>query len=104
MTNVLLQKTTLNYITVHRGIGIDKQFFLVFQSLQSFELYLTHSQTSNFTLFKTERVFRGQFEINENSIKLSKLVANTKGKGEMAYYKQFLLFSQCFQMTCTAEM
>ena len=32
--------------------------------------------------------------------KLSKQVENTVGKGEIARYEQFLLFSQCFQKTC----
>ena len=34
----------------------------------------------------------------------SKWVENTKGKEEIACYKQFLLFPQCFQKTCTADM
>ena len=28
----------------------------------------------------------------------------TLGKGETAHYGQFLLFPQCFQKTCTADM
>ena len=33
-----------------------------------------------------------------------KKVENTVGKGEIArYYKQFLLFPQCFQKACTAD-
>ena len=31
---------------------------------------------------------------------LSKGVENTVGKGEIACYKQFLLFPQCFQKAC----
>ena len=31
-----------------------------------------------------------------------KRVENTVGKGEIARYKRFLLFPQCFQKTCTA--
>ena len=31
-------------------------------------------------------------------------VDNTVGKGEIARYEQFLLFPQCFQKACTAEM
>ena len=34
---------------------------------------------------------------------LSERVKNTVGKGEIAHYKQFLLFPQCFQKTCTAD-
>ena len=56
-----------------------------------------------FTLFQTERVCRRQFQIDENSRKLSKRAENTVGKGEIARYEQFLLFPLCFQKTCTAE-
>ena len=35
-----------------------------------------------------------------NGRKLSKPVENTVGKGEIARYEQFLLFSQCFQKDC----
>ena len=37
------------------------------------------------------------FKFDENGRKLSKQVENTVGKGEIAHYKQFLLFPQCFQ-------
>ena len=40
------------------------------------------------------------FKFYENGRKLSKLVENTVGKGEIARYKQFLLFPQCFQKAC----
>ena len=40
------------------------------------------------------------FEFHENSRQLSKRVENTVGKGEIAHYKQFLLFPQCFQKAC----
>ena len=33
-----------------------------------------------------------------------KLVENTVGEGEIAHCKQFLLFPQCFQKTCTVDM
>ena len=33
-----------------------------------------------------------------------KQVENTVGKGEIARYEQFLLFPQCFQQTCIADM
>ena len=39
-----------------------------------------------------------------NGRKFSKQVENTAGKGEIARYKQFLLFSQCFPNTCTVDM
>ena len=37
------------------------------------------------------------FIFGKNGRKLSKRVENTVGKGEIAPYEQFLLFSQCFQ-------
>ena len=37
------------------------------------------------------------FKFDENSRKFSKQVENTVGKGEIAHYKQFLLFPHCFQ-------
>ena len=44
------------------------------------------------------------FNFGENGRNLYKRVEHTAGKGEIAHYKQFLLFPQCFQMTCTADM
>ena len=43
------------------------------------------------------------FKFEEIGRKLSKWLENTVGKGEIARYKQFLLFPQCFQKTCTAD-
>ena len=40
------------------------------------------------------------FKFQENSIKFSKQVENTVGKGEIARYEQFLLFPQCLQKAC----
>ena len=40
------------------------------------------------------------FKFDENGRKLSKRVENTVGKGEIARYKQFLIFPQCFQKAC----
>ena len=40
------------------------------------------------------------FKFHENSRKFSKQVENTVGKGEIARYKQFVLFPQCFQKAC----
>ena len=52
---------------------------------------------TNFRLFQPERVCRRQFQFDENGKKYSKRVENTVGKGEIARYKLFLLFPQCFQ-------
>ena len=43
------------------------------------------------------------FKLDENGRKFSKWVENTVGKGEIAHCEQFLLFSQCFPKTCTAD-
>ena len=47
---------------------------------------------TNFRLFQPRINCKQQFQIE-----------NTVGKGEIAHYKQFLLFSHCFQKTCTAD-
>ena len=65
---------------------------------------LTRSQTTNFRLFQTERICRRQLSIDENGRNFSKRIENTAGKGKIARYKQFFLFPQCFQKTCTADM
>ena len=40
------------------------------------------------------------FELDENGRKFSKQVENTVGKGEIAFYEQFLLFPQYFKFHC----
>ena len=57
---------------------------------------LTHYQTTNFRLFQAERVFR----FDENGRKLFKKVEKAVGKGEIARYKEFLLYPHCFQKAC----
>ena len=52
---------------------------------------LTISQTTTFRLFETEKR------------KFSQRVENTVGKGEIARYEQFLLFTQCFQKTSSTD-
>ena len=44
------------------------------------------------------------FKFDVNGRKLSKRIENTVGKGEIARYKQFLLFQQCFQKACFPGM
>ena len=65
--------------------------------------WLTLLQTTNFRLFQTERVCRWQFWFDENGRRFPERIENTVGKGEIAHYEQFLLFSQCFHKTCTAD-
>ena len=59
---------------------------------------LALSQTTNSRLFS-----RHNFRFDENGRKFPKRLENTMVKGEIARYEQFLLFSQCFQKTCTAD-
>ena len=42
-------------------------------------------------------------KFDENCGKFSKWVQNTVEKGKIARNERFLLFPQCFQMTCTAD-
>ena len=44
------------------------------------------SQTSNFTLFQTERVGRHYFTFGENGRKFFKRAENNVGKGKIAHY------------------
>ena len=53
---------------------------------------------------KLKEFAEDNFKPDENGRKLSKRIENTAGKGEIAHYEQFLLFPQCFQRTCTADM
>ena len=51
-------------------------------------------------LTKLEEFADDNFKFDGNGTKLSKWVENTVGKAEIACYKQFLLFPQCFQKAC----
>ena len=64
---------------------------------------ITLSQTTNFRRFQTEEFADDNSEFDEMAEKSLNRVENTVGKGEIARYKQFLLFSLCFQKTCTAD-
>ena len=65
---------------------------------------LTLSQTTTLDSSKLKEVADDNLKFDENGRKFSKRVENTVGKGEIACDKQFLLFPQCFQKTCTADM
>ena len=58
---------------------------------------------TNFRLFQTERVRRRQLFSSMKIAESYQIGRKTLGKGEIAHYKHFLLFSQCFQKTCTAD-
>ena len=67
-------------------------------------LGITLSQVQILDSSKLKEFADNNFEFDENGRKLSKRVGNTVGKGEVARYEQFLLFPQCFQKTCTADI
>ena len=52
---------------------------------------------------KLKNLADDNFNVDESDRKFSKRVENTVGEGEIACYKQFLLFQQSFQKTCTAD-
>ena len=53
---------------------------------------LTLSQTTNFRLFQTKSLQTTILTLMKNGRKFFKRAENTVGKGEIAHYKQFLLF------------
>ena len=60
--------------------------------------------TKNLDSSKLKAFADDNFRFDKNDVKFLKRVENTWGRGEIAYYEQFLLFPQCFQKTCTADM
>ena len=67
-------------------------------------MVLTLSQTANFSSSKLKAFADNNFKFDENGRKSIEWLENTVEKGEIAHYKQFLLFPQCFQKTCNADM
>ena len=65
---------------------------------------LTHSQTTNFRFFKTQKSVDKNYQFDENGKDFFKWVENNVGKGEIALGVQFLLFPPCFRKICTANM
>ena len=55
-------------------------------------------------LSKLKEFADNNIKFDENCRKFSKWLENTAGKGEIGCYEVFLLFPQCFQETCTADM
>ena len=97
------------YILFKTEITILSKFLSSVNSLNlaqskplSFGKEITLSQTKNFRLFQTEFA-DDNFKFNKNGRKVTKRVENTAGKGEIARYKQFLLFPQCSQKTLIAD-
>ena len=84
------------------NLNTDKfHHLLSFRTRKKFYMFETLSQTINFRL---KEFAHDNFNFDEYGRKFSKQVENTVGKGEIACYEQFLLFPQCFQKTCTADI
>ena len=65
--------------------------------------FLTPSKMTNFRLSRIKGIADDNLKFDENGRSLSKWLENTESKGEIAHYTLFLLFSQCFQKTCTVD-
>ena len=50
--------------------------------------------------FKLKEFAGDNSKFDKNGRKFSKWIENTVGRGEIARYEQFLIFSQCFQKAC----
>ena len=78
-------------------LRVDKRWHCVVRSLPFPKRQILHSS-------KLKEFADDNFKFEENAESPQKGVENTVGKGEIARYEQFLLFPQCFQKTCTADM
>ena len=65
--------------------------------------FFQFGSVQNLNASKLKEFADDNLKIDCNDIKLSRWLENTVGKGEIACYKQFLLFPLCFQKTCTAD-
>ena len=101
---VILESACLSVrVSVHPSVCPFVYKILV--SLKALAGILTLSQTTNVRLFKTESSLQAtNFILDEDGRQLTILVEKAGEKEEIASYKQFLLFPQCFQGTCTADM
>ena len=86
----------------------DKQHFLLFTKC----FLLFPNQILPYQPFPNQQILdssklkeftNDNFNFDENGRQFFKWVENTVEKGEIVHYKQFLLFPQCFQKTCTAD-
>ena len=66
-------------------------------------LFVNPFPNDKFYSSKLEELADNNFKFNENGREFPIWLENTVGKGEIAH-EQFLLFPQCFQKTCTADM
>ena len=61
------------------------------------EMYQPFPKRQIIQASKLKEIADDNFKLDEYGITLSEWAFNTVGKGEIACYKQFLLFPQCFQ-------
>ena len=94
-------KSNLNDEKIMRFSRLD---FHPWKDVEYSYLALNLTQTRNFRHFQTKGFADDNFEFDINSRKFSKQVENNVGKKEIAHDKQFLLFPQCFQKACTADV
>ena len=71
--------------------------------IQSYFDWLAFSKRQILDSSKLKEFADDNLKFNENGRKFSTQEENTVGKGEISRYKQFFLFSQCFQKTCAAD-
>ena len=72
---------------------------------KKFITWLTLSQTTHFIdSSKLKEFADNNFKLDENGRHFFKQLESNVGKGKIAHYEQFLLFPQCFQKTCAADM
>ena len=64
---------------------------------------LTLSQKNILDSSKLKEFADDNFKFNKHDRKISYPLGNIVKKGKIARYNQFLLFPQCFQMTCTVD-
>ena len=79
-------------------------FIHLIDTVNQVSLYITFSKRQFLDSSKLKEFAEDKFKCYENGRKSSKRIENTVGKGETARYERFLLFPQCFQQTCNADM
>ena len=81
-----------------------KQFLLFPQCFQKASFLEASKGVIVWEWVKLKESADNNFKFDENGREFSKQVENIVEKREVAHYEQFLLFPQCFQKMCTADM
>ena len=94
----------LKRFSTHSGYFVLQILSTVFEAVYIFVICLNSFPKGQILDFSKLKEFADDnFKFERNGRKFSKWIENTVEKGEIARYEQFLLFSQCFQKTCTAD-